>query len=82
MSNGADISKSGVEIALSKSILQYHILNTNPVYWSNNKHTNRVKEKKTFHKKRKKEKEKEKHQIYEDKNWTSGLVGGNSKYFH
>jgi hypothetical protein len=32
MANGAEISKSGVEIALSKSILQHHILNTNPVY--------------------------------------------------
>ena len=32
MANGTEISKSGVEIALSKSILQYHILNTNPVY--------------------------------------------------
>ena len=32
MANGAKISKSDVKIALSKNILQYHILNTNPVY--------------------------------------------------
>ena len=45
---------------------------------------NRVQEKKPFHKKKKKKKkkEKEKHQIYEDKNWTCGLVGGKSKYLY
>ena len=32
MANGTEISKSGVEIALSKSILLHYILNTNPVY--------------------------------------------------
>ena len=32
MANSAKILKSDVEIALSKSILQHHIINTNPVY--------------------------------------------------
>jgi hypothetical protein len=32
MANGAEILKSGVEIVLSKSILQHYILNTNLVY--------------------------------------------------
>ena len=42
MANGEKISKSGMKIALFK----HHILNTNPIYYSNNKHNNRVKEKK------------------------------------
>ena len=50
MANGVEISKNGVEIALSKNILQHHVLNTNPVYQSNNKHNNKVEEKKPFHK--------------------------------
>ena len=50
MANGAEKLKSDVEISLSKSILQHCILNTNPIYQSNNKHNNRVKEKKPFHK--------------------------------
>ena len=77
MANGIEISKNSVEIALSKNILQHHILNTNPVYQSNNKHNNRVQEKKPFRKKKKKN-----FQIFEDKNWTRGLVVGKSKYLH
>jgi hypothetical protein len=63
MANGVEILKSGVKIALSKSILQHHILNT------------KFRKKKPFHKKKE-------HQIYEDKNWTRGLVVGKSKYLH
>ena len=70
---------NGVEIALFKNILQHHVLNTNPVYQSNNKHNNKVEEKKPFHKNKKIT---IKHQIYEDKNWTGDLVGGKSKYLH
>ena len=66
-----------MEIALSKSILQHHILNTtqyiSPII---SIIIELRKKKKQFHK------QKKKHQIYEDKNWTRGLVGGNSKYLH
>ena len=85
MTNGVEISKNNVKIALSKNTLQHHILNTNPIYQFNNKHNNRIQEKKPFCKKKKKKrkkKEKEKYQIFEDKNWTRGLVVGKSKYFH